>query len=177
MVETATQAALVERLEHLERAQRRLGRLIVCAALVLTSAFLMGAKGERAVEATSFRLVDEQGRVRILMTVSSGLSFLDEEGRGRAILGVNREGPGLALYGDAGKSGAILNVNKNGPALAFAGENGTTRAILAALRKEGAGLVLYNEQGEERAGLAVREEAGMLALADAKGQSIWSMPP
>jgi len=167
-----TTAALADRLARLERAHRRLQRLGGAVLLLLAAAVLMAAGSDRTLEGTSLRLLDAQGKIRILATPASGLSFLDESGKVRAILGADAEGPGLVLYGDASR--AVLNVNRDGPALAFTGAEGALRAIFA-LVKQGPGLVLFDAAQRERAQVTVHG-SGAVTVFSADGQTLWQAP-
>ena len=166
-------AALAERLAHLERAHHRLKRLCLSAFLLLAAALSIAATSNLALEGTSLKLLDATGKVRILMSPASGLSFLDDRGKARAILGIDGEGPGLVLYGDTNR--AILNVNHDGPALAFTGSRGTLRAIFA-LVPDGPGLVLFDGAQRERAQISVRGSAGAIAVLGDDGRPLWHAP-
>ncbi len=165
--------ALAERLARLERAHHRVKRLTLSAFLLLAAATLIAARSSSTLEGTSLKLLDAQGKVRILMSPASGLSFLDDRGKPRAILGVDGEGPGLVLYGDTSR--AILNVNHDGPALAFTGARGTLRAVFA-LVPDGPGLVLYDGEQRERAQVSVRGGAGAIAVLGDDGRPVWHAP-
>src|SRR5437016_5436696 len=98
-------AAVVARLEKVERQNRRL-KGFGLAALVLGATWLLlgaqaGQKG-KAVEADKFVLRDSFGRTRAVLSVMGGeddpspaLVLYDENLRPRAALGVNKDGPGL----------------------------------------------------------------------------------
>lgn len=165
--------ALAERLAHLERAHRRFKHLTLSAFLLLAATALIAAKSNLTLTGTSLKLLDAQGKVRILMSPASGLSFLDERGKARAILGVDGDGPGLVLYGETSR--AILNLNHDGPALAFTGAKGTLRAIFA-LVPDGPGLVLYDGEQRERAQVSVRGSAGAIAVLGDDGRPVWRAP-
>ena len=168
-----TDASLLQRLGHLERAQRRLQRLVLVLLLALVAALLLGATTDRALEGHSLKLTDDSGHVRVLLTAANGLSVLDASGAPRAVLGVDGEGPGLVLYGE--NSRAILNVNQDGPALAFTGPRGGLRAILA-LVKGDPGLVFYDAAEHERLELTVRGGAARGALRAVDGAPLWQAP-
>jgi hypothetical protein len=164
---------LLVRIARLEHSQRRLQRFGIGTVLVLAAVVAWLVVARRAIEASSLRLVDDQGRVRVLLTVASGLSFLDADGKARAILGVDQQGPGLALFGD--QSRAILNVSANGPALVYTGALGKVRSIFTLL-PDGPGLVLYDAQEQERAAVAVHDDGPHLQLLGADGKETWAAP-
>lgn len=166
--------AVVVRLAALERSQRRLRALVGALVLALLSALLVGAGDDGVVTGRSLKLLDDQGRVRVLLTPASGLSFLDGAGKARAILGLDGDGgPGLVLYGDGSR--AILNVNRDGPALSLTGARGGLRAILALVKGQ-PGLVFFDEQERERVHLAVAGGSGHGQLRDADGDTSWQVP-
>ena len=75
--------------------------------------------------------------------------LVDEKGKPRAILGMNKEGPGLAFLDEKGKVRASMGLTEVGPVLALLDEEGHSRAILRATR-EGSGLALLDENGKGR---------------------------
>jgi len=163
---------LAARLTHLERAHRRLQRITLAALLLLPTAVLIAATDAGSLQGTSFKLLDAAGKVRILMTPASGLSFLDANGKVRAVLGVDGEGPGLVLYGDASR--AILNINHDGPALSFIGKD-AVRAVFGLVQND-PGLVLFDGAQRERAQLTVHGTRGALALLGDDGNPLWQAP-
>lgn len=167
---------LAERLAVLERAHRRLRRVVIVLLAMLLAAVLLGAGGgtDGVLKGRTLQLVDAEGRVRILANAASGLSFLDANGKARAILGLDgNDLPGLVLYGDGSR--AILNLTSDGPALAFTGSGGALRAILATVGGE-PGLVFYDDEQRERARLAVRASGAHAALLGPDGRTLWSAP-
>jgi hypothetical protein len=166
--------ALTARLAALERSHRRLRALVAILALALAAAALLGAGDDGVLSGRTLKLLDEKGRLRVLLTTNTGLSFLDDAGRPRAMVGLDAAGtPGLVLNGDASR--AILNVNHDGPALTLMGDRGGLRAILALVRGE-PGLVFFDAQEQERARLAVDAGSGRGVLRDAEGGTTWQVP-
>lgn len=171
-------ATLATRLAALEGAHRRLQRLVTSLVLALVLALLatalLAAGDDGVIAGRTLKLMDAAGKVRILANAASGLSFLDDGGAPRAILGQDAAGmPGLVLYGESNR--AILNVNHDGPALAFTGPRGALRALLAVVRGDPA-LVLYADDDRERAQFSVRAGAGQASLASATGAIAWRAP-
>lgn len=166
--------ALAARLAALERSHRRLRALVATLALGLAAALLLGAGSDGALVGRSLKLLDDQGRLRVLMTTNAGLSFLDPNGRAGATLGPDNSGaPGLVLNGAASR--AVLNVNADGPALTLMGERGKLRGILGVVSGQ-PGLVFFDGDERERARLAVVEGSGYGMLRDADGGTTWQMP-
>jgi hypothetical protein len=75
--------------------------------------------------------------------------LVDKKGKPRAILGMNKEGPGLALLDAKGNVRASLGLTEAGPVLALLDEEGRSRAVLRATG-EGSGLALLDENGKGR---------------------------
>jgi hypothetical protein len=75
--------------------------------------------------------------------------LVDEKSKPRAILGMNKEGPGLALLDAKGQVRASMGLTEVGPVLALLDEEGHSRAILR-VTKEGPGLALLDENGKGR---------------------------
>ena len=175
--------ALAARLAALERSHARLRRLVAVLVLALLAALLVGAgkpaaTGKPAVDGVisgrSLKLLDDQGRVRVLLNTNAGLSFLDANGHGRATIGLDGTGfPGLVFNGDGTR--AILNVNADGPALTMTGTGGALRAILALVKGQ-PGLVLFDGEEHERAKVTVEDGNGRGMLQDADGGISWRIP-
>ncbi|HSP97215.1 MAG TPA: hypothetical protein VL049_08215 [Candidatus Dormibacteraeota bacterium] len=167
--------AIAARLTALERSHRRLRSLVAALVVALLGAVVAGAGTDGVLVGRTLKLLDDQGRVRVLLTASSGISFLDAKGRGRAVLGLDgNDAPGLVLNGD--DSRAILNVNPDGPALAMTGERGRLRAILALVKGQ-PGVVFFDREERERVRFAVDESGGGRGtLNGADGGPIWRIP-
>ena len=110
----------------------------------------------------------------------------DADGKRRAWLGVDKDGPGLHLLDENGKPRAVLTVTKDGPGLNLYDEKGNGRAALGVL-KDGAALALFDEKGKGRTTLGVNQTVtpdgktitypeSSLLLFDEKGKRIWSAP-
>jgi hypothetical protein len=163
----------IDRLARLERSHRRLQRITLVLCLLLVSGTIIAATtppGE-TLEAKSLKIVDHEGKPRVLLTASTGVTVLDSAGKPRAVLGVDAEGPGLVLFGGKAIGRAILNINKDGPALTFTGAGNVLRAVFALIPR-GPGLVLFDEQQNERAMLTVSSGAGVLELEDIDGKPV-----
>ena len=165
---------LADRLAALERAHRRLQRAVVALVLVLLATLLLAAGDDGVLTGRTLKLVDGEGKVRILANAASGVSVLAADGRPRVIISEDGAGqPGVVLYGD--HSRAILNINSDGPALAFTGPRGALRALLAVVRGDPA-LVFFADDDRERAWLGVRGGAAQAWLAGADGGIAWRAP-
>lgn len=166
-------AAVADRLAALERAHRRLRALVAALTLALLAALLLGAGGDGVLTGRALKLLDAQGRLRLLLTASTGVSFLDAAGRTRASLGLDPDGAGPALNG--ADSRAILNVDGAGPALTLTGAGGKLRAVLALVDGQ-PGLVFLDGEERERARFSVAAGGGRGLLRDADGGTTWRVP-
>jgi len=174
-----------ERLEKLERelaetkAQsaraKRLNRhfligSIVCLGAIFTWAFLAQpsrlataqAEGTakdpalKEVRARSFVLEDENGKRRAVLGVDKdgpSLVITDENGKPRVTLGMSNGGPSLGLSDEKGKIRATLIVLKDGPCLHLH-ENDKIRVAITSLN-DGPGLRVFDEKENACAGLVM----------------------
>jgi hypothetical protein len=151
-------AAVLARLEKVERQNRRLRGAGIAVFVLAAAGLLMGQAMPKAriVEAEGFQLKDGQGKVR-------------------AELVVDKDGPRMALRDENGKTRVGLFVDKEGQVLAMTDENGELRAELS-VSKDGQGLYLSDETGKPRATLNVSKVGPVLALYDENGKRIWSQP-
>jgi len=129
LAETKAQAACAKRRTRWLLAALGLGlgvlALVWVSAASEPRAEAQGAAGGRTVRANKFVLEDENGKAR-------------------AILTVDEDGPRLSLLDDAGKPRAALGVTADGPMLALLDANGKVRAGLAVVKGR-SGLALYDE--------------------------------
>jgi len=113
--ETSNWQALTERVEKLERQNRRLKQAGAVALIISAAVLLMGqASPNRTVEANEFILKDEGGTVRGRLHMGADgplLALLDANGQVRAQLrGWNRI-PGLSLLHPNGQAGVSLDLS------------------------------------------------------------------
>jgi len=134
---TNEQGAIEERLEKLERQNRRM-RLAGLGALLIAGAFVLMGQASRprtqTVRAKSFVLVDANGMTRARLHMSAVglvLSFYDAEGVSRAGLSVMSDGPVLALNDANGKPRVWLSVSSEGPLFNLFDAKGESRAALS----------------------------------------------
>jgi hypothetical protein len=113
----------------------------VLMAAILALAWMFIDTG-RPVQARGGASVHRETRAKRFVLV-------DEKGKPRAILGMNKEGPGLALPDENGKVRASIGVTGVGPVIALLDEGGNSRAVLRATT-EGPGLALLHENGSGR---------------------------
>jgi len=188
---------LTQRLDRLERENRRLK---VAGAVLVLALVAVGAMGQmipravsKVVEAERFVLRDTTGKgLAILGTDASGilaLSLADQTGKIRAGLVVTPDGmPVLSLYDQNGKPRAGLGVLADGtPGLALHDQNGKERLLLN-VTTNGPSLILQDENSKARAvlgqtvlevkatGTVEQRPASSLVLFDKDGKVIWKAP-
>ncbi len=103
------QGPIIDRLERLERQNRRM-KLTGLATLVVVGAFLLMGQASLSgtlseVRARRFVLQDSRGRERAALDINSGapgLVLLDANGKPRAVLAVLSDGPWLQMSDASG---------------------------------------------------------------------------
>ena len=124
-------AAVVARLEKVERQNRRLKTAGIAVLVLAAAGLLMGQAMPKArtVEAEGFVLKDERGEVRAKLAMDKGrpmLALSDEHGMPRVGLLVDKDGPMLGMGDEYGMPRVELSVSKEGPRLILADDNGKT---------------------------------------------------
>lgn len=164
MNELMMMKTLAQRLDRVERENRRLKRggavvLAVVAAVVLMGQ-ATGDKVAKVLEAESFVVRDSKGALRAILGV-----WEDDEVR-------------LLLPDRNGKSRAILAVKPDGsPYLGLYDKDGKRRIGMAVLQDGMLALGLAYTDDKSRAGLSVGPDGSpRLFLADKAGKVIWSAP-
>jgi hypothetical protein len=123
------------------------------------------------VRASRFVLVDENGKIRAKLFVNKNgpvLDMLDENGKSRIGLTTNEDGPWLGLFDEDGKLRARLGVTKVGPWLGLFDEDGKTRAEL---------FVNNNVWGPDEFDRFDGRRRFGLNLHSVSGRTFWSTPP
>ncbi|OFV94413.1 MAG: hypothetical protein A3H28_09725 [Acidobacteria bacterium RIFCSPLOWO2_02_FULL_61_28] len=159
----------MNRLEKLEKQNRRFKQIGAVALIIVGSVVLMGqAPPPRTVEANEFTLRDGSGRVRGQLSMTNSgpaLSLYDQNGHVRTMLDVLASGPGLSLLDANGKIRAALVVEANGPGLALVDGNGKKRAMVN-LVAEGPGIYLFDDAEKGRVALYLLAGEPKLSLRD-----------
>ena len=153
------------------------------------------------IRSKSFELVDDKGKLRALLGVSTinntcVFGLCDKNGKVRIRLTVDESGPELVLYDELDNVRAGLGVDKSKTSLAFGDEQGKLRVTLGIVEKRPA-LMLMDENGKTRVTLfasdlgsflelyGIKEESSVgmsiiidpkLTLKNEKGKQIWSAP-
>jgi hypothetical protein len=158
-------AILKDRLDRLERGNRRLRRCGLLAFLGVGILFFMGQTSPSVVpeviEAKRFVVKDASGRnLAALGTDRDGAPLLvltNLDGGLGATLGVTAaRRPALTLHDRAGNSRAIMSVDSEGsPSLSLHDKTGTPRVGLAVATQGSGGLVLYGDKNTARASLGL----------------------
>lgn len=145
--------AILQRVERLERAQRRWRRLASGAAVGLLAVGLMGQKpAPRTVEAERFVLRDAAGRARAELVVdgeqSVALRFKDADSMPRLSIGTENGAAVLVLNEQGGRVRAgLVTLSHGAPALTFYDNNGRNRAELALTREGAPALTITDRDG------------------------------
>lgn len=167
---------LERRVGRLERQNRvlKLGAVLVLA--IAGGVLLMGQASQPGIpnELRTRRLavVDEAGKDRLVLVVDRDgpvLMLGDDVGNRQVALGVAPSGPRLLLYDQAGRVGVALSTSKDGPGLLMYDEAGNTRAMLTSIKLMGPSLILNDEAGKMRVVLGALKEGPKLGLQDAEG--------
>jgi hypothetical protein len=146
---------VLERLERLEKQNRRLKSAAALFIIFTSSLVLMSAAGHkgRTVEARQVVLKDDEGNTR-------------------AILGMRSAGPGITLYDANGdKVQALLTVLQTGPVLGLYDADGTTRVLLGVTPK-GATLTFNDAEGKLRGGIGFSGDAQNVTFFDRDGNPV-----
>lgn len=163
-----------ERLEKLEKELIRTKRhnhwLLATAGLVVLSLFL--AKIFLGTEHSAYA----QGQGTEKKVIHANTFILeDENGKMRATLAMEKNGPQLALFDEKREPRAVLAAPDDGPRIVLTDEKGNIRAWLMVIG-EGSGLVLTNEKAKGGVELVVRKDSPALSMTDDKGKTLWSAP-
>jgi hypothetical protein len=158
-------AILRDRLDRLERGNRRLRRFGLFAFLGVALLFVMGQTSPsivpEVIEAKRFVVKDASGRnLAALGTDRDGAPLLVltnlDGGLGATLEVTAARKPSLTLYDRAGNSRAIMSVDSEGsPGLSLMDKTGTPRLGLAVATQGSGGLVLYGDNNTARASLGL----------------------
>jgi len=164
-----------ERLEKLERQNRRMKLAGVGALVIAGAVVLMGqASGPRTlpeVRANSFVLVDANGQRRAMLAMFSdgpGLAPYDPTGQPRAELTVFSSGPDLQMEDANGKVRVGPTVFLGKPELVLIGANEKAEADLF-VDSIAPALTFSDTNGSQRVALGVASDGPWFSLNDASG--------
>ena len=165
------------RLARIEAENRRWKRAVLAVSVGAMAFLALGAaRGRRVVEATEFRLLDEKGSIRGVMTSSKGfvsISLNNAAGRSRASLLVGDDGnPRLDLIGRGDAVRASLGLTGDGAgSLTLMDGKKHARARLFLGAGDAPALELSDETEKPRAAVLVTAEGeAAVGLSDAEGK-------
>jgi len=179
---------LLERIEKLERSNRRLklGGLVLLVGLAATG--VMGqARQPQTVEAQEFVVKDAGGVVRARLGTSpaaASLSLFHDGGRVSLVASGGRgQGAHLAISDAAGTIKGLLLLNPETVGLYMSPVDATgppkaPRVVFEVLNQGPGGFALYDRNGQTRArfGADSDDGASQATILDATGRSIWKAP-
>jgi hypothetical protein len=183
--QTADLAAVVGRLEKIERENRRLKYAGVVVLLLAAAGLTMGQASptSKTVEAEAFVLRDPSGTERAAWHLSpeggAALTFFDQAKKPRAQVRVDRDGaPGVLLFDQAGNGRAMLRADRDGaPHLTLTDQAAQTRSLLRVEANGSPGLIFFDQGGKSRATLyVVSDGSATLQLSDKAERVFWRVP-
>lgn len=118
---------------------------------------------KKIVTAEEFRLVDEKGKSRAVITMRGGgepvLGFFGKDGRRRAIFGMRDDGtPAIGLYDKKGKERIKLVMDSDGsPAIRLSDEKGGNRVEVEVNSNGEPSITLLDGDGKKLAAIVVQK--------------------
>jgi hypothetical protein len=179
-----------ERLERLEKENRRLKYLLFSLLFLVAGVFFVGATAKKKGKPVSDEirthrlvLVDSKGKDRGVLGMDKECPFLglyDEEGISRISLAVEKYGSILVLNDENAKAGAVLSMLEGIPKLvlsdlALEGDKlleGARGMAILTLEDDGPSLQLYDGKGKEKGDLAIIRGIPALVLSDGENPKV-----
>jgi hypothetical protein len=179
-------ATLHERMERIEKQNRRLKRYMVVVVLSLVAFGVMGAKSGpqdghfRQITAEGISIVDGAGQELMLIGFAkdegTGIKILNKAGKRVLSIGIAADegGSGILVADKEGMPRIGLGMDEGLPSIAVVNEKG--KKIMAMGGGEsGYGLVVMDENEVERAGLGFKNGHTGILIYDDKGQYVRGM--
>jgi hypothetical protein len=179
-------ATLSERMNRLEKQNRRLKTCMAVLSISFLAIVLMGAKAGvhdghfRQVIAEGISIVDDTGREIILIgskkEEGTGMRILNKAGKRVVGIGITADegGSGILVADKEGRPRIGMGMDEGVPSLAMTNEN--EKKILAmGGDMMGYGFVVMDENEVERAGMGVKEGNVGVVIYDDKGQYVRGM--
>jgi len=179
-------ATLSERMNRLEKQNRRLKTCMAVLSVSFLAIVLMGAKAGvhdghfRQVIAEGISIVDDAGREIILIGSKkedgTGMRILNKAGKRIVGIGITADegGSGILVADKEGRPRIGMGMDEGVPSLAMTNEN--EKKILAmGGDMMGYGFVVMDENEVERAGMGVKEGNVGVVIYDDKGQYVRGM--
>ena len=182
MGETTSSRTLFERVERLERENRRWRRgftLAMSGALLCVLGGAQQSGTPKIVEAERFVLRDPQGRKRVELYEENGQiwqTFLDEDGSKAMSLGMNNHIPGLFIHPNDSLGGLNLFVapQDSTARMSFSNREGKERMRFG-VRGDGSPYMYYWSGGTTQLRLQLDKD-GSPVMEDRDGKSLLSPP-
>jgi hypothetical protein len=164
---------MTQRLEKLERQNRKLMQAGVLALAILFSLVWMGQapRKPRPIEADRFTLKDSTGKKRaelMMEETGPGLVLYDVSGKRIGRFGAVNTGAGLSLQSVEGGARLSLVSQDEGPYVLMFDSTGKFRTEMGASQR-GPYLLFHDTNGSPRAALALDNEQPRLQLSDSEG--------
>lgn len=145
---------IVERLAKLERSNRQLkAGMGLCAAAVIAAAVIGAERAAEPITARdSIRLVDDEGRLRMVLGCDKEGTFLflnDETGKMRTSIAAQSKQTYMNVKDEQGKTRMVLVCDETGPSVKLKDATGTTLATLAS-DEEGGLVQIIDTTGKAR---------------------------
>ena len=178
-------ATIYDRIERIEKQNRRLKNTMFFLILSFLALALMGAKAGpndghfRQIIAERISFVDGAGQERMLMGSSeegTGIKVLNKAGKKVLGIGIDadEEGSGILVADKEGRPRIGLGLDEGVPSVVMVDENG--KKILAMGGDEkGYGFVIMDENEVERAGLGFKDGDTGFAIYDDQGKYVRGM--
>jgi len=177
---------LSERMDKIEKQNRRLKSVLAVLAVFLLAFVLMGAKTGmhdghfRQIIAERISIVDDTGQEIMLIgfkkELGTGIRILNKAGKRIIGIGIPADGggSGILVADEEGRPRIGLGMDEGVPSVAMTDENG--KKILAMGGDEkGYGFVVMDENEVERAGLGFKKGDTGVVIYDDKGQYVRGM--
>lgn len=178
--------ALTERLERLERSNRRWRRLVAGLLMAGASAAIVGARQAEkpgVVEAERFVLKGRDGKTRAtLREMPDGravLAFFDRQGANRLLVGTNvHNEPVVGLLGHDGQDRLVLVLDPEGIAKLNLRDDGARPRIVLGVRPGGEAVqTFFGHDGHGQLELAIsRDGAPQVKIQSPGGRTLFKAP-
>ncbi|MCK4850670.1 MAG: hypothetical protein KAT11_04920 [Phycisphaerae bacterium] len=135
----------------------------------------------QVLRAQGFELVDSQGKVRAMLNLcdndkGANLTFIDQVGEVRALLGINKDMPGFSFFDRTGQMRVALGVLDNKAVLGFSDLKGTQRVGIGAV-EQGASLEFSGPQNSQaRIVVKIENNEPSIGIAESDGKMLWKTP-
>jgi hypothetical protein len=175
-------ASLHERIEKIERQNRRLKNYMAVLVLSLLAIAVMGAKAGpgdghfKQIIAEGISIVDGAGQKLVVIGSTkegTGFRIFNKNGKRIAAMGIDADerGSGIVLADSEGRPRIGLGMDKDLASIAIVDEQGKKIMAMGG-DKKGYGLVIMDEKEMERAGLGFMQGNTGLMIFDDNGQYV-----